>query len=104
VEETTDQVPSDGERRVLRVSTRFELSARKISTVTVALSPAAMPPTPLIAGVLSFVKLPAAGVTISTAGRLRSTVHVRVAESGSTLPAASIARTSKVCEPGVRLE
>src|SRR3954468_14543703 len=42
---------------------------------------------------------PAAGLFQVVVGGVRSTVHVRLAGVASVLPAASVARTSNVCEP-----
>ncbi|MFP2964290.1 hypothetical protein ACLEPN_42955 [Myxococcus sp. 1LA] len=48
--------------------------------------------------VVAFVT--AAGpLTMVVSGAVASTVHVRVAGVGSTLPAASTARTARVCSP-----
>ena len=41
-------------------------------------------------------------VTVEPVQAGASTVHVRVAAVGSWFPAASVARTRNVCEPGVR--
>jgi hypothetical protein len=46
--------------------------------------------------------LPEGPPVIVVSGAAVSIVHVRDAGSGSTLPAASVARTSKVCEPALR--
>src|SRR5215212_7616645 len=46
---------------------------------------------------------PSAGATVVTVGAVASTVQVRAAGVGSTLPAASFARTSKVWLPAARL-
>ena len=43
-------------------------------------------------------------LVIEVFGAVLSTVHVRVAGVASTLPAASLARTEKVCEPLARPE
>ena len=53
---------------------------------------------------VAVVEFVAAGgpLTIVVSGGVPSTVHVRDAGVGSTLPAASTARTSKVCEPSAR--
>ena len=45
---------------------------------------------------------PAAGNVKAEVGAVRSIVHVRVAGDASVLPAASLARTSNVCEPSAR--
>ena len=55
-------------------------------------------------GVVSLVEPPAATVpVIVVSGAAVSTVKLREAGVGSTLPAASVARTSKVCDPCVRV-
>ena len=41
-------------------------------------------------------------LTMVVSGGVASTVHVRDAGVGSTLPAASTARTNSVCEPSAR--
>ena len=43
-------------------------------------------------------------VSITVSGAAVSTVHVKVAGLASVLPALSVARTSKVCEPSARPE
>jgi hypothetical protein len=54
-------------------------------------------------GVVSFVEVPSeAGLVIVTSGGVVSTVRVRVAGVGSELPAASVAKTVRVCEPSDR--
>jgi len=94
------------DRTLLSVSTGepVMLLVEKTLTVTVAESPAATPAEPVKAGVLSFVALPSAGKVRATWGSARLTVQVTLAGSGSTLPAASIARTSNVWTPSARLE
>ena len=71
-------------------------------TVTDSMSGAAMLPTPLKVGVESFVRVPSAGVTRLTTGTWASTTQLWLAGVGSTLPAVSTARTSKVWEPSPR--
>ncbi len=51
-------------------------------------------------GVLSFVN-PVGPLAIVVSGAVVSTVNVLLAGDGSTFPAASIARTSKLCEPSL---
>jgi hypothetical protein len=52
-------------------------------------------------GLLGLVRSPVSGGARSGAS---STVHERIAGVGSTLPAASFARTFSVCSPVLRLE
>jgi len=73
-------------------------------TVTVALSPAAVPALPSKTGALAFVVLPSAGLTMVTFGSVVSTVQVALAGVESSLPAPSMACTRKVCDPGARPE
>jgi len=93
-------------RVAVRVSTGEPpvLLVAKSLTVTVAESPAAVLAEPASAGVASFVALSSAGVVSVTWGSARLTVQVSPAGSGSTLPAASIARTSNVWTPSARPE
>src|SRR6266508_1945437 len=96
-----DHEPSDA-RTVLRVCTSWSgapETGRKILTTTIVELPAATPARPLKLGVGSFVELPSPGSTSVTGGSAEFTIHVSVAGAGSTLPAASIARTARVCEP-----
>ena len=98
----TAQVPS-ARRVVVSVSTVSPsvLEPSWTSTVTSGASLAALLAVPENAGVTSLVALPSAGLaSVNTA--VVSIVHVRVAGTGSTLPARSIERTSKVCSPAAR--
>src|SRR5437667_2014610 len=79
-------------------------TGRMTFTITEPASPLAIPAHPLNVGVGSFVKLPSAGLASVTAGSAGFTVQVRVTESGSRLPAASMARTSKTCTAAARPE
>src|SRR4051794_16820158 len=63
-----------------------------------------MPAMPLKLGLASFVRVPSEGATRVSAGSVASTVQVVVAGVASVLPAASVARTRKVCAPGVSPE
>ena len=68
----------------------------------VALSPAAVPPTPLRVGVGSPVVDPLAGLVRVTAGAARSTVRVRVADGSLPMPSddwATSAGTAAVTAP-----
>ena len=65
-------------------------------------SPAAIPATPAKLGVPSFVRVPSAGAVSVSPGSAGLTVHVTEAGVASVLPAASVARTWKVCEPALR--
>ena len=60
--------------------------------------PLAMPPTPVMAGDALLVTRPSVGALRLRAGRLELTVQVWLA-AVPTLPARSIDRTWKVCEP-----
>jgi hypothetical protein len=66
-------------------------------TATRAESPTAVPNLPATSGAVSAVGVPFEGIVKVTWGGVTSTIHVRLSGDGSTLPAASMARTSNVC-------
>lgn len=77
------------------------LNSVKVSSVGEAASMASEKVASMLAAGATSVA-PSAGTTLSTVGAVVSTFQERLAGVKSVLPAASIARTEKVCEPSAR--